>query len=206
MHGSIQFYGVPYADQPERFEHAGFPPKPWGHRQAFVPELSAPICWGGTYGSVDGWVPGNNGEYDDMAKQMHDEKCLYMQISIPERVLLDENFDEKLPVFVYSHGGNFHSGSSTMPLYEGRYLSSIGDIIVISVNYRMDVFGFLPVLNSWNDKDSVGNFGLTDQQVALRFINEFIEHFGGDKNRVTMAGQSAGSESAYLNMLAGGPH
>ena len=130
-----------------------------------------------------------------------------MQISIPERVLLDKDFNEKLPVFVYSHGGNFHSGSSTMPLYEGRYLSSIGDIIVISVNYRMDVFGFLPVSNSWNNKESVGNFGLTDQQVALRFINEYIEHFGGDKNRVTMAGQSAGSESAYLNMLASdSPH
>ena len=73
IHGSIQFYGVPYADQPERFEHAGFPPKPWGHRKAYIPELSAPICWGGTYGTADGWVPGNNGEDDPMAKQMHKE-------------------------------------------------------------------------------------------------------------------------------------
>ena len=90
-----------------------------------------------------------------------------------------------------------------MPLYEGRYLASMGDIIVISINYRMDVFGFLPIASSWNDKESVGNFGLTDQQVAMKFVNTFIEHFGGDKNRLTIAGQSAGSESAYLNMLAG---
>lgn len=213
IHGAIQFYGVPYADQPERFKHAGFPPLPWGHRPAYVPETSAPICWGGTYGRVDGWVPGNQGEDNELDTQMHDEKCLYMQISIPERVLMDPEFDEQLPVFVYSHGGNFHSGSSTMPLYEGRYLASIGDIIVISVNYRMDVFGFLPVADVWNkdkngnDKESVGNFGLTDQQVALHFINKYISAFGGDNTRVTVAGQSAGSESAYLNMLASdSPH
>merc|ERR1712110_98623 len=205
--GAVQFYGVPYAKQPERFEHAGFPPEEFEYRAAYVPETSAPICWGGTYGSVYDWVPGNNGENSDpLTKQLHDEKCLYMQISVPERLILDpENYPEKLPVFMYSHGGNFHSGSSTMPLYEGRYLASMGDIIVISINYRMDVFGFLPIANTWgsNDQESVGNFGLTDQQVAMKFVNTFIEHFGGDKNRLTIAGQSAGSESAYLNMLAG---
>ena len=106
---------MPYAKQPERFQHAGFPPEEFDYRPAYIPETSAPICWGGTYGSVYDWVPGNNGESSDpLAKQMHDEKCLYMQISVPERLILDpENNPEKVPIFMYSHGGNFHSGSST---------------------------------------------------------------------------------------------
>ena len=206
-HGAVSFYGVPYSKQPARFRHGEFPPEPWGHREAFIRE-TAPICVQHCYGpkGEDDWVPG----CPTLSEGGQSEQCAYMQIAVPERFALEENAMEleKVPVFVYLHGGAFGFGSGHTPLYDGKPMAAMGDVIYVSVNYRLGIFGFGPFPDEWNGegKESFGNFGLTDQQNALHFINEYIEYFGGDKTRVTLGGQSAGSESAYLNLLSPGQH
>ena len=84
----------------------------------------------------------------------------------------------------------------------------MSDIVVVDVNYRLGIFGFMPYegVSPFNDEPAVGNFGLADQRRALQFVNEYISAFGGDKNKVTLSGQSAGSESTFLHTVNAGPH
>jgi para-nitrobenzyl esterase len=119
------------------------------------------------------------------------EDCLYLNIWTPAK-----NATEKLPVLVWIYGGGFVSGSAACPIYDGEMLAKAG-IVYVSINYRVGVFGFLshPELTSESDHGSSGNYGLMDQLAALRWIKKNISAFGGDPNRVTIAGQSAGSMS-----------
>ncbi|MBU2668142.1 carboxylesterase family protein [Actinoplanes bogorensis] len=98
----------------------------------------------------------------------------------------------KRPVLVYIPGGGFATGSGALPLYDGEALAARGDIITVTLNYRLGVFGFLahPELAAGES-----NFGLLDQVAALRWIRDNITAFGGDPGRVTIAGESAGGES-----------
>ena len=202
--GAVAFYGVPYAAQPERFQHAGFPPEPWGHRDAYLKEKHSLECVHRCYGPKDDWVPGCN-TFEEGGQS---EQCLYMSITVPERFAFAEDISalEKVPVMLYLHGGGFTGGSGQVPLYDGRPIAAMGDIIYIAVNYRLGVFGFGPFEADYENEKAFGNFGLTDQQRALEFVHNYIEYFGGDKNSVTLGGQSAGSESAYVNLVASGRH
>ena len=96
------------------------------------------------------------------------------------------------PVMVWIHGGSFTGGSGK--IYDGRWLVSRGDIIVVTINYRLGTLGFLahPALGPPGD---VGNYGLQDQQAALRWVRDNIANFGGDPDKVTVAGESAGGMS-----------
>ncbi|BBO30106.1 hypothetical protein AltI4_44940 (plasmid) [Alteromonas sp. I4] len=121
------------------------------------------------------------------------EDCLYLNIWVPESAK-----DKKLPVFVYIHGGGFTSGSGEVPLYDGEALAR-RDIIVVTINYRVGVFGFLahPELTQEAGEHPPSNFGLQDQIAALQWIKANIHAFGGDPNHVTIGGQSAGSYSVH---------
>ena len=119
------------------------------------------------------------------------EDCLYLNVWTPAK-----SAKEKLPVFVWIYGGGFSSGSAACAVYDGEEFSKKG-VVFVSFNYRVGVLGFLahPGLSSETENKVSGNYGLLDQIAALKWINQNIEAFGGDLQKVTIAGQSAGSMS-----------
>ncbi|KIM43069.1 hypothetical protein M413DRAFT_26269 [Hebeloma cylindrosporum] len=129
------------------------------------------------------------------------EDCLTVNVVKPKTATAAS----KLPVVVWIFGGGFELGSPSM--YDGGLIVSrsqaLGSpVIYVSMNYRLTGFGFLA---SKEVKDAgVGNLGLQDQREALRWVNKYITQFGGDPNKVTIWGESAGAISASLQMLANG--
>jgi para-nitrobenzyl esterase len=119
------------------------------------------------------------------------EDCLYLNVWTPAK-----KSNEKLPVFVWIYGGGFSSGSAACAVYDGEEMAKKG-IIFVSFNYRVGVLGFLahPELSSESVSKVSGNYGLLDQIAALKWVKKNIEAFGGDPQKVTIAGQSAGSMS-----------
>ena len=105
-----------------------------------------------------------------------------------------------LPVLVYIPGGGFQTGSGALPLYDGEALAARGDLLTVTINYRLGVLGFLshPDLAAESGYDASGNYGILDQIAALEWVNRNIAAFGGDPDRVTIAGQSAGGESVCI--------
>lgn len=103
--------------------------------------------------------------------------------------------NSKYAVFIYLHGGAFVAGSGNC--YDGSTLAGYGNIIVVTVNYRLSNLGFL----STNDDVIPGNLGLWDQHVAIQWVKKYINVFGGDPNRITVGGQSAGSYSSIHQAL-----
>ncbi|MFD4539137.1 carboxylesterase/lipase family protein [Streptomyces bauhiniae] len=106
----------------------------------------------------------------------------------------------KLPVLVYIPGGGFATGSGALPIYDGESLASHGEVITVTINYRLGMLGFLshPELAEESERDASGNYGMLDQIAALKWIRQNIEAFGGDPGRVTIAGESAGGESVCV--------
>ncbi|MBL0885261.1 carboxylesterase/lipase family protein [Myceligenerans indicum] len=106
----------------------------------------------------------------------------------------------ELPVLVYVPGGGFATGSGALPLYDGEALASTGEAIVITINYRLGVMGFLchPELAAESSYGASGNYGILDQIAALEWVRQNIAAFGGDPDRVTLAGESAGGESVCI--------
>ena len=86
---------------------------------------------------------------------------------------------------------------STVFLYDGKVLANLGQVIVVSVNYRVGMFGFFPPLEG---TDSVGNVGLLDQRLGLRWVYENAHNLGGDRDKITIFGESAGSVSVGLQV------
>jgi para-nitrobenzyl esterase len=123
--------------------------------------------------------------------QLLSEDCLNLNIWSGAR-----SADEKLPVLVWIYGGGFNSGSGACAIYDGKAIAKQG-IVYISINYRVGVFGFMahPDLTKESQHNSSGNYGLMDQIAALKWIKNNITSFGGDPEKVTIAGQSAGSFS-----------
>jgi len=101
---------------------------------------------------------------------------------------------------VWIHGGGYFGGSSNQPSYSASILASMGDVIVVSMNYRLGPLGFL----SLGDDSAHGNYGLLDQQLALRWVQDHIAAFGGDPQRVTLFGQSAGGASINFHLMSNG--
>ncbi|WP_295823903.1 carboxylesterase family protein [uncultured Microbacterium sp.] len=107
---------------------------------------------------------------------------------------------EPLPILVFIHGGGFQSGSGAVPLYDGAALASRGEAIIVTINYRVGVFGYLshPDLAAESPTGSSGMYGTLDQIAALRWIDDNAAAFGGDASRVTIAGESAGGEAVCI--------
>ena len=126
------------------------------------------------------------------------EDCLYLNVWTPAK-----SNRERLPVLVYFYGGGFVSGDSSEPRYDGESMAAKG-IVVVSVNYRLGVFGFMahPELTKESPHKASGNYGLLDQAAALRWVRQNIANFGGDAKRVTIAGESAGSISVSALMAS----
>ena len=107
------------------------------------------------------------------------EECLYLNIWKPSEV------KSPLPVLFWIHGGAYTNGTAATSWYHGANLAELGDVIIVSINYRLGPFGFI----------ADNNWGLLDQLSALRWVNRNIESFGGDPTNVTIFGESAGGSS-----------
>ena len=116
------------------------------------------------------------------------EDCLYLNIWTP---VMEESSALK-PVIVYIYGNGFKGGSANFDETDGRVLSALGDVVVVTFNYRSGVLGFLDLEND----ESPGNQGLYDMVNALSFVSENIEAFNGDANRVTLMGHYSGAVAA----------
>jgi para-nitrobenzyl esterase len=127
------------------------------------------------------------------------EDCLYLNVWTPAR-----SAHERLPVMVWIHGGGFISGSGSLPAAYGERLSGSEHVVVVSFNYRLGVFGFLahPALSAESAHGVSGNYGLLDQIAALRWVRRNIAAFGGDPQRVTIFGQSAGGQSVIDHLVS----
>ena len=126
------------------------------------------------------------------------EDCLYLNVWTPA------NIDTKdLPVLVYFFGGGNVAGDASEPRYDGESMAKEG-IVVVTTNYRLNIFGFLahPELSAEASYKASGNYGLLDQNAALKWVNKNISAFGGDPNKVTIAGESAGSIGASQQMAS----
>jgi para-nitrobenzyl esterase len=115
-----------------------------------------------------------------------DEDCLYLNVWTP-------GTDGRRPVMVWIHGGGFTIGAGSEPLYNGMGLASRGDVVVVTVNYRLGALGFLYMPDFADaEGEACANFGMLDQVAALEWVRDEIAAFGGDQDNVTIFGESAG--------------
>lgn len=132
------------------------------------------------------------------------EDCLYLNIW-----KANEEITDKKPVMVWIHGGGYAMGGTADPLYEcHNFVKENPDVIVVSIAYRVGVFGFIHLshLSDGKDYPDAQNLGTMDQVMALKWIHENIEGFGGDPNNVTIFGESAGGGSVTVLPLVEGSH
>lgn len=124
------------------------------------------------------------------------EDCLYLNVWTP-------NVKGKLPVLVYFYGGGFIAGDGSEYRYDGESMAKKG-IVALTVNYRLGVFGLMahPELTRESPHHASGNYGLLDQAAALAWVHQNIAAFGGDPEKVTIAGESAGSFSVSAQMAS----
>lgn len=178
--GVWSFRGVPYAragggvDRWRRPE----PPERWsGVRDA--------LAWG-PVAPQNPPVPGTSFEGDPTAAA---EDCLNLNVWTPG---LD---DRRRPVMVWVHGGSFVGGTGASRLYDGATLARRGDVVVVTINYRLGALGFLAHRALADTDGTFANWGMLDQLAALGWVAEAIGAFGGDPDRVTVFAESAGAIS-----------
>ncbi|XP_034565759.1 bile salt-activated lipase-like [Notolabrus celidotus] len=178
------FKGIPFADKPEILE------KPKPHPG-----------WDGVLQATqfaDQCLQINT----DQTSSSGSEDCLYLNIWVPHGRQVSSN----LPVMIWLYGGGFMVGNSMGPnfldnyLYSGQEIADRGDVIVVSVGYRVGTLGFL----STGDSDLPGNYGLWDQHAAIAWVHRNIRSFGGDPENITLFGESAGGASVSFQSLS--PH
>jgi para-nitrobenzyl esterase len=177
-HGVTVFRAVPYAAPPVgqlRF----MPPQPpaawYGLRDATCHGPIAPQTLSRLRAAMGGF------------ERPQDEACLTLTIWTPRAD------NARRPVLVWLHGGAWLTGAGSLDWYQGARLAREGDIVVVGVNYRLGVLGYLR-----HPAVSEGNLGTLDQITALRWIKEHVGSFGGDWERITLAGQSAGASAIGL--------
>ena len=175
-----KFRGVRYVAPRQRFEYS-----------------TAPFLQDGEVLAVDAGADCSQpvGE----VKNGSSEDCLFMNIWTPHLPRATIQKEELKPVMVYLYGGGLTSGSGKNPNTDGTNLASRGDVVVVSVNYRVGSVGFL----AFNDGVHKGNYALSDQVTALEWVKAYIRYFGGDADRVTLFGESAGAQSTHI--LLGSP-
>uniref|UniRef100_A0A3P8NQ42 Carboxylesterase type B domain-containing protein n=1 Tax=Astatotilapia calliptera TaxID=8154 RepID=A0A3P8NQ42_ASTCA len=193
-----QYLGVPYAASPvgEKRFMPPEPPSSWsGIKNA---THFAPVCPQNIHNAVPEimmpiWFTFNLDIVTTYIQDQH-EDCLYLNIYVPTEDDIRDTGAK--PVMVYIHGGSYMEGTGNM--IDGSVLASYGNVIVITLNYRVGVLGFL----STGDQAAKGNYGLLDQIQALRWISENIGFFGGDSNRITVFGSGIGASCVSLLTLS----
>lgn len=185
--GVNAFLGIPFAAAPVgtlRWR----PPQPASPWQGVRPATAfGHSCWQSL--APEGFGPWSH-EY--VTQGDISEDCLYLNVWAPAHAT------GRLPVLIWIYGGGFNSGSSAIPIYDGRALARRG-IVVVNLNYRVGPFGFLahPDLTREAAGGANANFGLQDMIAALRWVRANIAAFHGDPDAVTIAGQSAGAMAVH---------
>ncbi|KAG0271149.1 hypothetical protein BGZ95_001093 [Linnemannia exigua] len=207
-----KFLNIPYATVPERWRPA-VKAGPWsGVRDA---TFQGPVCHQPSSENPLVSMSSSAVDEDDEAeysKIYSEEHCLNLNIFTPHN-RLNSQIKPLIPVMVWIHGGGYKDGSNGMSLYDATNIvahsvNGIGrPVIVVTINYRLNYFGFLSStelvqdvqsdkrLTDKNGEKSVGNWGLLDQKIALEWVRDHIEAFGGNPNDVTVFGESAGAAS-----------
>lgn len=165
------FQGIPFAASPvgELRWLSPQPVAPWSEPR----DATAPGSWCMQPVSVPGGLGGGS------------EDCLYLNVTAP----LSANTEQPLPVMVWIHGGGFMSGAGS--IFDARRLAVRGDVVVVTVNYRLGIFGYFGL----DGLEGSGAFGLEDQIAALQWVQRNVAAFGGDPGNVTLFGESAGGMS-----------
>jgi len=184
--GQYIFKGIPYAAPPVR-DLRWMPPQPVKPCKDVRPVIQfGPIAPQNT-------MPGG---FIMQVPQPQSEDCLFLNIWTPG---LD---NERRPVMVWIHGGAFIMGSSSDPMYDNDKLLKRGNIVLVSINYRLGMLGFLRLKDVTGGKiPATGNEGLLDQVLALKWVKDNIAAFGGDPKNITVFGESAGSMSIACLMV-----
>jgi len=127
------------------------------------------------------------------------EDCLLLSVHVPSGFTVGSNQQNLLPVMVWIHGGAYILGSSTDKMFDNTTeLSNSTNTIIVSINYRLGFLGFLP-----HEKAGIGgNQGIKDQRLAMKWVNDNIAAFGGDKDKITIFGESAGAVSVMFHLLS----
>ncbi|XP_050391499.1 cholinesterase 2 [Patella vulgata] len=174
-----EFLGIPFAEPPVRFMKPTAKANFTETFEAMEYGLPCPqYATGGIYLTIK--MP-----------EITSEDCLSLNIHTPNTV-------GSYPVMIFIYGGGFSVGRSSS--YNGEILAAYGEVIVVTINYRVGPFGFL----STGDDQALGNYGLWDQHLAIKWVNNNIDSFGGDVSRITVFGESAGAGSVNLQMLHAG--
>ncbi len=184
--GLTIYRGIPFAAPPvgDLRWRAPQPPAKWqGVRQA---DKYAPYCMQSHVGPT-------------YSRSTASEDCLYLNVWTPAK-----SPNDKIPVLVWIHGGGFSAGANMEPLFDGDVLAKKG-VVLVNITYRLGILGFLahPELSKETSNHVSGNYGLLDQIAALKWIKKNIAAFGGDPNKITIFGESAGGIS--VSMLSASP-
>lgn len=193
--GVHSWKGIPYAAAPmgQRRWRAPEDPSAWTQPRAATSFANACVQTGRLYG------PGLNNRHDatigsTLGQTLGSEDCLYLNIWAPTSPASTPR-----PVIVWVHGGSNITGYTADPVYDGATLARATGSVVVSVAYRLGVFGFLELapLKTGDAATDSGNFALLDIVKSLEFVQRSIGAFGGDPGRVTLMGESAGAVNVY---------
>lgn len=178
-HQVVQWLGVPYAQQPTGADR-------WREAQQAKKHKGILDCTKA--------VPANI--------QYNGKKVLGQEGMLTLDIVRPDTQEKNLPVLVYIHGGNNQASNSH--LMEGNKLAQEGNMVYVSVQYRLGLFGFnnLPALTDGNKKEQSGNFGFLDQAAALDWVRENIKEFGGDAKNITVSGFSAGGRDVMAMLIS----
>ena len=189
------YAGIPYAQaerwkEPQEYKWENTLDGTYFGPRSMQPDSSAVTSTLVDIYSEKGWHP----NYQMKPLQEKSEDSLYLNIWRPN------NDETNLPILVYIHGGSLTTGASSYEDYNGESMAKTG-VIMITIQYRLNIFGYFAHPDLKNESlaetghGTTGNYGLLDQIYALGWINRNAANFGGDKNNITVAGESAGSSS-----------
>ena len=196
--GAHGYLGIPYAKPPVEELRWKSPQKKEAWEGAYLALSHGSKCT-----QVAGLLTGDDEK--DFGKTVGSEDCLYLNLWAPffDKTNIPKG-EDKLPVMLWIHGGGNSSGEGA--LYDGKVLAERHHLIVITLNYRLGPFGWFahPSLrgDDATEKDKSGNYGTLDIIQALEWVQENIEHFGGDPNKVTLFGESAGGHNILTMMIS----
>lgn len=178
--GVYEYRGIPYAAPPVGNLRWSAPQPPASWTEVRAADAFGPAC--------------AQQRRFDLTEASESEDCLTLNVSVPRSA----KPQGRLPVLVWIHGGAFVGGSSR--LYRLDKLAREGNLVVVSINYRLGVFGFMP--HPAFDAATNGNLGLEDQRYALAWVKRNIAAFGGDPDNVTVGGESAGAGSTCMHLAS----
>ncbi len=184
----LRFNAIPYARPPVgvlRWRPPE-PPEPWaGVRDA------------ARFGNIAPQVPSASGAVLGTTPGIRSEDCLYLNVQTP-------GCDgARRPVMVWIHGGGFNTGAGSVGTYNGKFLVPRGDVVLVTINYRLGALGFLNLADATGSVlPGTGTEGLADQVAALTWVRDNIAVFGGDPDNVTIFGESAGGMSVGCLLAA----